>query len=70
MNVDRYRHNYEDFCEMFTNPKYINRERMSTTQGSHTNIVQTLLILIFRSWSRALKRKSNHLGDDADISKG
>ena len=34
---------------------------MTTTQGAHTSLMETLLILVFLSWSRALKRKSNHL---------
>ena len=33
---------------------------MTTTQGTHTSLVEILSFLLFLSWWRALKRRSNH----------
>ena len=38
----------------------INRERKTTTKGAHANIVGILFFLLFLSWSKALKKRSNH----------
>ena len=39
----------------------INRGRMTTTEGAHASLVVILFMLLFLSWQRALKRRSNHL---------
>ena len=61
MDVDRYRHNYEGFYEKTSYQMSINRERTTITQGGHASLVRILSILLFLSWWRALKRRSNHL---------
>ena len=38
----------------------INRGRMTTTEGAHASLVGILSLLLFLSWWRALKRRSNH----------
>ena len=38
----------------------INRGRTTTTEGAHASLVRILSFLLFLSWWRALKRRSNH----------
>ena len=40
---------------------FINTRRMITIQGAHAILVRILCFLLFFSWRRALKRRSNHL---------
>ena len=56
-----YRYNYEGFYEKSTYQMSSYRERTTTTQGAHASLVKFLSFLLFLSWLRALKRKSNHL---------
>ena len=60
MDVGRYRHNYEGFYENTLYQMSINREMTTTTEGTHASLVGILSILLFLSWWRALKRRSNH----------
>ena len=60
MDVGGYRHNYEGFYEKTSFQMSINRGRMTTTGGAHESLVGILSILLFLSWLRALKRRSNH----------
>ena len=60
MDVGRYRHNYEGFNKKTSYQMSINKRRMTTTQGAHTSLVGILSFLLFLSWWRALKRRSNH----------
>ena len=39
----------------------INRGRTTTTEGAHASLARVLSFLLFVSWWRALKRRSNHL---------
>ena len=61
MAVGGYRHYYEDFYEKTSFQMSINRERTTTTEGAHASLVRILSFLLFLSWLRALKRRSNHL---------
>ena len=49
MNVGRYKYNYEDFYEKLTYPMYINKGRMTTTQGAHIILMRILSFLLFLS---------------------
>ena len=49
MDVGGYRHNYEGFYKKITYQMSINRERMTTSQGSHESLVR---IFFFLSFSR------------------
>ena len=60
MDVGGYRHNYEDFYEKSIYQISINRERKTTTQGAHASLMGILSFLLFLSWYRVLKRRSNH----------
>ena len=60
MDVGGYRHNYEGFYEKTSYQMSINKGRTTTTQGAHASLVGILSILLFLSWCRALKRRSNH----------
>ena len=60
MDLGGYRHNYEDFYEKSTYEMSINRGKMITIQVALTSLVRILSILLFVSWRRALKRRSNH----------
>ena len=60
MDVGGYRHNSKGFSEKNSNQMSINRGRMTTPQGSHASLVGILSFLLFLSWRRALKRRSNH----------
>ena len=55
-----YRHNYEGFYEKTSYQMFINRGRKTTTQGAHASLAGILSFLLFLSWWRALKRRSNH----------
>ena len=39
----------------------INRGRMTISKGAHISLMGILSFLLFLSWLRALKRRSNHL---------
>ena len=60
MDVGGYRHNYEGFYEKTSYQMSINRGRTTTIEGSHAILVGILSFLLFLSWLRALKRRSNH----------
>ena len=60
MDVGGYRHNYEGFYEKTSFQMSITRGRTTTTQGAHASLVGILSFLLFLSWWRALKRRSNH----------
>ena len=47
------------FMKKFMYQISVNRERMTTTQGAQTSLEGILSILLFLSWWRALKRRSN-----------
>ena len=61
MDVGGYRHNYEGFYEKTSYQMSINRGRTTTTQCDHASLVGILSFLLFLSWWRALKRRSNNL---------
>ena len=61
MDVGGYRHDYEGFYEKTLFQMSINRGRTTTNQGAHANLVGILSFLLFLSWWRALRRRSNHL---------
>ena len=61
MDIGGYIHNYEGFYEKSTYQMSINRERMSMTLGAHASLMRILsFLLLFFSWLRDLKRRSNH----------
>ena len=60
MDVGGYRHNYEGFYEKTSFQMSINKGRTTTTEGAHATLVGILSFLLFLSWWRALKRRSNH----------
>ena len=60
MDVGGYRHNYEGFYEKTSFQMSINRGRTTTTEGAHASLVGILSFLLFLSWWRGLKRRSNH----------
>ena len=60
MYIGRYRHNYEGFYEKTSDQMSINRGRTTTTKCAHESLVGILSILLFLSWWRPLKRRSNH----------
>ena len=61
MDVGGYRHNYEGFYEKTLYQMSINKGRTTTIEGAHASLVEILSFLLFLSWLRALKRRSNHL---------
>ena len=61
MDVGGYRHNYEGFYEKSTCQMFKNRDKTTTTLGAHARLVRILSFILFLSWLRALKRRSNHL---------
>ena len=61
MDVGRYRHNLEGFDEKSTYQMSINRQRTITTNDAHASLERILSFLLFLSWWRALKKRSNHL---------
>ena len=40
---------------------YINRGRTTRTEGAHASLVGILSFILFLSWLRALKKRSNYL---------
>ena len=56
-----YRHNYEGFHKKTIHHVYINKGRMTITQGAHTSLVRILSFLLYFSWQKDLKKRSNHL---------
>ena len=60
MDVGGYRHNYEGFYEKNSYQMSINKGRTITTEGAHVRLFGILSFLLFLSWWRALKRRSNH----------
>ena len=60
MDAGGYIHNYEGFYEKTSYQMSINRGRKTTTEGAHASLVRILSFLLFLSWWRALKRRSNH----------
>ena len=50
ISVGGYKHNFEGFYKNFTYPIFINKERMTTTQGVHANLIETLPFLLVLSW--------------------
>ena len=60
MDVGGYRHNYGCFYEKTSFQMSINRGRTTTTEGVHASLVGILSFLLFLSWLRGLKRRSNH----------
>ena len=60
MDVGGYRHNYEGLYEKTSYQMFINRGRTTTTEGAPASLVGILSILLFLSWCKALKRKTNH----------
>ena len=50
MDVGRYRYNYEGFYEKSTFQMYVNKERTTTTKGTHPSLVGILSFLLFLSW--------------------
>ena len=61
MDLEGHTHKvYEGFYEKSTFQIFINRERTNTTQGALASLVGILFFLLFLSWSRALKGRSNH----------
>ena len=42
IDIGKYRHNYEGFCENFTYLMSINKKIMTTTQGALISIIKTL----------------------------
>ena len=49
IDVDGYRHNYEDFYEKSTYHMSMNRERTTTTKGVHASLVEILSFHLFLS---------------------
>ena len=45
--VNGYGLNSKDSCEKFMYPMFINKERMTTTQGAQENFVKTLFFILF-----------------------
>ena len=60
MDFSVYRHNYEGIFKETSYQMSINRGRTTTTEGAHESLVGILSFLLFLSWWRALKRRSNH----------
>ena len=60
MDDDGYRLNYEDFYKKISYQIFINKGRTATTQGAYVSLKGILSFLLFISWGRALKRRSNH----------
>ena len=60
MDVGGYRYNYEGFYEKTSYQMSINRVRTTTTRGAYASLVGILSFLLFLSWWRGFKRRSNH----------
>ena len=61
MDVGRYKHNYEGINKKYTHQMLINRGRTTITLGANTSLMRILSFLVFLSWLRTLKKRSNDL---------
>ena len=63
IDIGRYRHNYEGFCEKFIYPKFISKEKMTTTQGAHASLVRIFLLsslsLLVKSFEEEVQSSSD-----------
>ena len=67
MDVDRFRHNYEDICEKFTNPKSINMGRMdhnSMCKSLGYSLLASLFLLV-----KSIKEEIQSFDDHVDTAR-